>query len=686
MSRFLWFTKRKPSRLLTVDSMKHLFQLSLRKSAPLVMKVIAVAVLLLSGGRWQCLQAQPIQAAQFWPDGVYLAVNTYTWHSWINWPGAADFFFVQQQNRPDHYVLQRLGQRAGIPLLAPFDGEMFLDFYERSPGYVGEFQRIDPVSVINGTASIPRGSFEFFDAGGRLRLISVSILVDAGTHRVEYTHSTAHEGIFSEYGNARVRAAFSAMYNATSSSLIDVVVRLDHQVQVGEQVAILYGWDAANTHAHVHFNFYRGSGFGESNIDMGNLVDLSDPNGIMIGGQIILDSRYQVSRWEDWLPDGWVYQYPAMPRNEFAVGEQVVVLTGWEHSPQNETELRSNASSPSENRVANGSQGIILAGPQLVDDRPGSEHWALWYQVDFSGVVGWVRSPWLDRSPDSPPNQAPSVAMVRSYSTARVGNAVSLSATASDPDGTVQEVAFFANGDLIGSDPDPAGGWTLSWNPLPEGTVMITAQARDDDDATTVSDPIPFLVAAADALTDELGETAPSFRKDITNAKVEDLGGSLLFGDGSKAVPLTTTTAGAITWEVARVASVQCRIGLRASTPASVTLHASPDGTVWSQLAVTSQRSLSADDYWTPSDLVFNGLPTGTRYIRATLSAIGCPNFWDATLSRIDFSYADNNPPVLASPGNRSVQAGQSLQFVLNASDQDGQPITFSATGGSPDN
>jgi len=215
---------------------------------------------------------------------------------------------------------------------------------------------------------------------------------------------------------------------------------------------------------------------------------------------------------------------------------------------------------------------------------------------------------------------------------------------------------------------------------------MITAQARDDDDATTVSDPIPFLVAAADALTDELGETAPSFRKDITNAKVEDLGGSLLFGDGSKAVPLTTTTAGAITWEVARVASVQCRIGLRASTPASVTLHASPDGTVWSQLAVTSQRSLSADDYWTPSDLVFNGLPTGTRYIRASLSAIGCPNFWDATLSRIDFSYADNNPPVLASPGNRSVQAGQSLQFVINASDPDGQPMTFSAIGGSPDN
>lgn len=168
-----------------------------------ISRICALTILLLSGGLSGELRSQPIQAAQFWPDGVYLAVNTYTWHSWINWPGAADFFFVQQQNRPDHYVLHRLGQRAGVPLLAPFDGEVFLDFYERSPGYVGEFQRIDPLAVINGTASIPRGSFEFFDAGGQLRLISVSILVDAGPHRVEYTHSTAYEGIFSEYGNAQ---------------------------------------------------------------------------------------------------------------------------------------------------------------------------------------------------------------------------------------------------------------------------------------------------------------------------------------------------------------------------------------------------------------------------------------------------------------------------------------------------
>lgn len=476
------------------------------------------------------------------------------------------------------------------------------------------------------------------------------------------------------------------MHNASSSSLIDVVVRLDHQAEVGEQVAILYGWDAANTHAHVHFNFYRGEGFGESNIVMGNLVDLSDPNGILIGGQIILDSRYQVSRWEDWLPDGWVYQYPAMPRNEFAEGEQVVVVTGWEQSPQSETERRSDPNSPSGDRVANGTRGTVTAGPLVIDDRPGSEHWALWYQVDFSGVVGWVCSPWLDRDSGSRPNVSPSVALVRSYFTARVGDTASLSATASDSDGTVQEVSFFSNGEIIGSDPDPAGGWTFSWNPLSEGTVMITAQAKDDDDATTISSPMPYLVASADAWTDELGAAAPSFRKDITSAKVEDLGGSLLFADGSKAVPLTTTTVGTITWEVPRVTSVQCRIGLRASTPASVIFHASPDGTVWSPLWVTSQSSLGDDEYWTPCDLVFNDIPGGTRFIRASLSTVGCPNFWDATLSRMDFSYADNNPPVLVSPGNRTVQAGRSLQFVIHASDPDGQNMTFSATGGSPDN
>jgi len=62
---------------------------------------------------------------------------------------------------------------------------------------------------------------------------------------------------------------------------------------------------------------------------------------------------------------------------------------------------------------------------------------------------------------------------------------VAIEATASDPDGTVQQVAFYANGTAIGT--AAAAPYGVSWY-APAGTHTLTAVATDNQGATTTSE------------------------------------------------------------------------------------------------------------------------------------------------------------------------------------------------------
>lgn len=64
---------------------------------------------------------------------------------------------------------------------------------------------------------------------------------------------------------------------------------------------------------------------------------------------------------------------------------------------------------------------------------------------------------------------------------------VTLAATASDSDGSILRVEFYADGGLLGS--DDSAPYTLDW-PATPGTYALTAVAVDDDNATTTSDPV----------------------------------------------------------------------------------------------------------------------------------------------------------------------------------------------------
>ncbi|HVZ19894.1 MAG TPA: putative Ig domain-containing protein [Vicinamibacterales bacterium] len=88
---------------------------------------------------------------------------------------------------------------------------------------------------------------------------------------------------------------------------------------------------------------------------------------------------------------------------------------------------------------------------------------------------------------EPPPNVPPSVSLSGPVdgSTMPVGATVNVSAQATDVDGTVQRVDFFANGALIGSSAGPA--FATTWSVPAPGTYAFSAIAVDDRGASTAS-------------------------------------------------------------------------------------------------------------------------------------------------------------------------------------------------------
>jgi hypothetical protein len=91
-------------------------------------------------------------------------------------------------------------------------------------------------------------------------------------------------------------------------------------------------------------------------------------------------------------------------------------------------------------------------------------------------------------------NQPPIVALsAPTNGTAYVSPAtISLSASASDPDGTVANVSFYAGSQLIGS--SSASPYTMTWSNVAAGTYTLTAVATDNLGATTTSAAISVTV------------------------------------------------------------------------------------------------------------------------------------------------------------------------------------------------
>jgi sulfur relay (sulfurtransferase) complex TusBCD TusD component (DsrE family) len=84
-------------------------------------------------------------------------------------------------------------------------------------------------------------------------------------------------------------------------------------------------------------------------------------------------------------------------------------------------------------------------------------------------------------------NQGPTVVLTspRMGATVEVGKAVSLTATATDPDGTISSVQFYVNGVVVST--DTVGPYSASWTPNSEGTYVLKAVAIDNANTPTSS-------------------------------------------------------------------------------------------------------------------------------------------------------------------------------------------------------
>ena len=194
-----------------------------------------------------------------------------------------------------------------------------------------------------------------------------------------------------------------------------------------------------------------------------------------------------------------------------------------------------------------------------------------------------------------PANAAPVVSLTSPADGAvvTVGEVVTLTAQASDADGTVASVEFLIDGAAVAT--ATAAPWTTTWTPTVAGVASITARATDNTGATTTSprisitttepanaEPVVSVVSPVDGAVVSVGEvvplTAQASDADGTVASVEFLVDGAAVGTAT-AAPWTTTW----TPTVAGVASITARAtdntGAVVSSPVvSVTVAATTGG------------------------------------------------------------------------------------------------------------
>ena len=169
---------------------------------------------------------------------------------------------------------------------------------------------------------------------------------------------------------------------------------------------------------------------------------------------------------------------------------------------------------------------------------PAGRHSLSAVAVDDSGVVTTSTSVNVTVN-DPPAIRLLSPAPATVFSTAPAS--IAIVANASDWEGTVKKVDFYANGSLIGTK-SPAGVYqfTYTWQNVPTGSYTITAVATDDSYATRTSEPVNIRVNVSPTLSISSpinGAQFPSPSNITLIANASDADGSIVsvnfFANGS---------------------------------------------------------------------------------------------------------------------------------------------------------
>lgn len=137
-------------------------------------------------------------------------------------------------------------------------------------------------------------------------------------------------------------------------------------------------------------------------------------------------------------------------------------------------------------------------------------------------------------STNATPNSAPSVALTSPTSSTQVTlpATVPLAATASDTDGSVAKVEFYAGATKLGERTSPP--YTLDWTPTAQGAYSITAIATDNAGASTVSNAVAVTVNAGNQAP-TVAITSPASGATLTAPATLVLTASAADTDGSVA-------------------------------------------------------------------------------------------------------------------------------------------------------
>ncbi len=201
-------------------------------------------------------------------------------------------------------------------------------------------------------------------------------------------------------------------------------------------------------------------------------------------------------------------------------------------------------------------------------------------------------------TPAAGKNKPPTVTLSTNGTSFTSGASITLTANATDTDGTVAKVAFYRGGTtLIGNGVLTAGVWTYTWANVPAGSYALTAVATDNAGATGTSTAVNVMVTASTNNPPTVSITSPANGAVLatpangfitasasdsngTVAKVDFYDGSALLGtvNGNGMNSLATTQAfsnlalGAHTLK----AVVTDNLGATATATVNITVAAAP--------------------------------------------------------------------------------------------------------------
>ncbi|MEO8520456.1 MAG: Ig-like domain-containing protein [Acidobacteriota bacterium] len=269
------------------------------------------------------------------------------------------------------------------------------------------------------------------------------------------------------------------------------------------------------------------------------------------------------------------------------------------------------------------------------------------------------------KAASGPGNQLPQVSITApaNGANATAGGDITVSASASDADGTVARVDFFAGSTPLGS--VISQPYTVTWSAVPAGTYTLTAVAVDNAGGSTTSAPVTVQVTASANKPPTVTLTAPAAGKtytapasvaitataadsDGTVARVEFYNGTTLLNSDTSApysftwssVPTGTYAIKAVAFDNAGAsassATVTITVGTAANKPPTVTLTAPAAGATYTAPASVAITATAADsdgtvarvefysgttllnsDTTAPYAFTWSSVPTGTYAIKA---------------------------------------------------------------------